>query len=906
MSRIPASAGIALVGLLPAYAAALGLGEVQSRSYLNQPFAAEIPIITDQPGELAGLSVALASQETFDQYGLAKPAFLADLTFNVVPGPQGGVIRINSANAVVEPFVTLLLEVRWPQGRLLREYTVLLDPPAFTEQAVRSPVPTPRSEPATATSAAPEPAGITGSGSTHVVQRNETLWGIAERYRPASGPGSTTDLNQMMLAIYRANPGAFAGNINRLNAGAALRLPGQDELGEMSSAAARAEVQRQTEAWRGEVGAASAARLELVPPGDAAPVPAGSTTPVTRPAPDAQQAEEARRLLAVKDAELQALRQRVAELERATGDVALEPEAAPAPDSAPGSSPEPQLPATETPPVEQATTPAAEEPAPAVAPPTADRRPASARPPAAKPAPAGGVLDTITGLLSNIWLWVVAAAVVIGALLVARRRAQTDEAPAWRPTPRRSSTDTGVVAATGDMVVEEAGKAQRTGGIERRETPRGDDELPLERTISTDGPVNLDQSDPLAEADFHMVYGLYDQAADLLSAAIARDPGRRDLQMKLMDVHFVWENRDGFLKEARALRQRIGNDADSDWKRVLIMGRQLCPNEALFAGGASTAAEDMDLALTDDGAGTVDVPIVEASGVGLDFDLADPDAATKVAERPWSPGAQTQEIRTIEAAAIDGASTMETPTVESPAYGASTMETPTIEANMGDRTMETPTLQSRTLELGRTARLPQAGGTDERGDQTAEIDLEDLGLDLTGLDDAAGDMATGLQEALPDSDGALDLDFSGDTLLADAQDPTNNTEKSPTLRNLTKAMGRDVGKADDTAEQPGLGDATQVSVALGDTSTELESLEVDLGFGSGEASDLTATGLRAIGSRRPEDPTMTEVGTKLDLARAYVDMGDPDGARSILNEVLEEGDPAQRQEARQLLDALGG
>ena len=72
---------------------------------------------------------------------------------------------------------------------------------------------------------------------------------------------------------------------------------------------------------------------------------------------------------------------------------------------------------------------------------------------------------------------------------------------------------------------------------------------------------------------------------------------------------------------------------------------------------------------------------------------------------------------------------------------------------------------------------------------------------------------------------------------------------------------------------------------------------------SGE-SDLTATGLRAIGGgRRREEPTMTEVGTKLDLARAYVDMGDPDGARSILNEVLEEGDPAQRQEARQLLEA---
>ena len=71
-------------------------------------------------------------------------------------------------------------------------------------------------------------------------------------------------------------------------------------------------------------------------------------------------------------------------------------------------------------------------------------------------------------------------------------------------------------------------------------------------------------------------------------------------------------------------------------------------------------------------------------------------------------------------------------------------------------------------------------------------------------------------------------------------------------------------------------------------------------------TDLTATGLRALRARGPDDATMTEVGTKLDLARAYLDMGDPDGARSILNEVLEEGDPPQRQEARQLLDGLDG
>lgn len=225
MSRIPASAGVALVGLLPLCAAALGLGEIESRSYLNQPLAAEIPVFAEATGEMAGLSVSLASPDTFAQYGLQRPAFLGNLSFAVTPNARGGVIRITSSQPVTEPFLTLLLEVQWPQGRLLREYTVLLDPPAFTGGAVRQPVQAPaaaaQAPAATAATAGEVPAtsrpAVSGAvdGSTHVVARNETLWGIANRYGPQGG----ADINQVMMAIYRANPEAFAGNINRPSAG---------------------------------------------------------------------------------------------------------------------------------------------------------------------------------------------------------------------------------------------------------------------------------------------------------------------------------------------------------------------------------------------------------------------------------------------------------------------------------------------------------------------------------------------------------------------------------------------------------------------------------------------------------------------------------------------------------------
>ncbi|MCC7490677.1 MAG: hypothetical protein IT485_13630 [Gammaproteobacteria bacterium] len=908
MSRIPASAGVALAGLLPLCAAALGLGEIESKSYLNQPLAAEIPVFAEAAGEMAGLSVGLASPDTFAQYGLQRPAFLGDLSFAVAANARGGVIRITSAQPVTEPFLTLLLEVQWPQGRLLREYTVLLDPPTFTGGAVRQPIQAPAAAaqapappPATpdmapATSAPAVSAGA-ADGSTHVVARNETLWGIANRHRPQG----VADINQVMMAIYRANPEAFAGNINRLNAGAVLRLPDEAAISALGQAEADAEVRRQTREWQEAAPASAPARLELVPPPAESAAPAAPAASAAAGAKQAAEAEESRRLLAVKDAELQALRKRVADLEKQAGEVAVEPEspapaAEPAPTPAPAAEPAP-TPAPE--PAVEAETPAA----PAASEPARPAKPVRARPtPATKPAAESpGLVDTIGQLFTSIWLWIAAAVVLVGGLLLARRRSAREDAPAWQPTTGRGrGSDAGEATQatrSEDMIVIEE-RPQATGGFERRATARGDEETLLEKTISTEGPVNLDQSDALAEAEFHVAYGLYDQAADILTAAIARDPSRRDLPLKLLDVYFGWENREGFLKEARALRERIGTEDDPDWKRVCIMGKQLCPGEALFAAAAAPGAEEMDLALGGEGSGTVDMELGGAD-TGLDFDLsgtdmeADANAPTRLS-RTWG-SAQTQEIPTIEAPGPSVASTMETPTVESPEL-SSTMETPTIQTRAAGRTMETPTIEAP--GIGGTARLQGLSAEDEHHDQTAEIDLEDLGLDLTGLDEAARDVATGLQETLPSGgDSGLDFDLSGGASTGDGEESTAEMDGRPgTL------------PGDDTAEQPGISSGdTMATQRLSATSDDLPALDIDLDLGGTDAagSDLTSTGIQALSTaRRPEDPTMTEVGTKLDLARAYIEMGDPDGARSILNEVLEEGDQAQRQEARQLLDGF--
>jgi pilus assembly protein FimV len=926
MPRIPPSTYLPLAGLLPAYAAALGLGDVVPKSFLNQPFLAEIPITAATPDELTGLKVTLASPETFDRYGLPRPTFLGEMQFAIASGPRGPAIRVSSVQPVVEPFVTLLVEVQWPQGKLLREYTVLLDPPAFAGTAAAKPVEAPKAatasprpqEPAALTPdtaappmAQPEPRDSGGAGSSYgPVARNETLWGIANRNRA----GTNADLNQLMLAIYRANPEAFAGNINRLRAGSILRIPMASDLKQVGRSEAMAEVQRQNLQWRGGSSAAApeTGRLRLVPPAEtqrpgAAPVAGGAVK-------DLQTAlEDTRRQVAIKDAELAALKAQLdaASRKQAAGS-AEQPLTLPPGQTAPIAKPVPAQP-------EQAATPS--QPSEAAPPPS---QPAQVAKPAPAP-PIGSGADKakesgggIGELFGNIWLWIAAALVVLGGVFIARRRGLGGDTERWTPrVAARAGAEEGAGRPRGerdDMIVVEERRPTATGTFERSSpgmsTAQLDAELPLERTISTDAPVNLDQADPIAEADFHMAYGLYDQAADLLTAASAREPSRKDLKLKLLEVCFVWENREQFLKEAREFRKRLQSDSDPDWKRIALMGKQLAPQDPLFAGAATGAvtAEDLDLPLGAPASGGVDMPLHEESE-GLDFDLSTGQTSrTQKLDLDFGGGKQggkgrtsTEEGPTMLASELDGAITTESPTVEASYAGTPTVETPTLETPMRERTMETPTIEAQMA----TARIPGAPRPqDISGDQTEEIDLDELGLDLTGLDDAARDMSTGLQEVLPNADAGgevLDLDLSDAASTAEMQRLTGAFD-APTLKEQQAKRSNDALPGEDTAEQPGVSsDDSQISKGLEATGKELG---IDLDLGS-VPQDLTATGLRTLRGKIPEDATMTEVGTKLDLARAYLDMGDPDGARSILNEVLEEGDATQRDEAQNLLNGIG-
>src|SRR4029077_17687225 len=149
-----------------------------------------------------------------------------------------------------------------------------------------------------------------------------------------------------------------------------------------------------------------------------------------------------------------------------------------------------------------------------------------------------------------------------------------------------------------------------------------------DETISSETAINLDQGAPLAEADFHMAYGLYDQAADLIRIAISREPTRRDLKLKLLEVFFVWGNKEQFLHTARELAESRADAAPGEWEKILIMGKQLAPEDPLFSGsgavsGAAAAGVDLDL---EGGQSRVDFallgePVPAEGGQGVDLDI---------------------------------------------------------------------------------------------------------------------------------------------------------------------------------------------------------------------------------------------------------------------------------------------
>ena len=750
--------------LLASQAWALGLGEIRLSSALNEPLLAEIELLSATPDELENLTIALASEETFDRYDLDRPLFLTRLRFQMIRSGRAdsNFVRVTSVEPMTEPFVTFLVEASWSRGRLLREYTILLDPPTFapppatqSTQAVTAPsraapadsgqiqrpapqpqqttpAPAPsrpapqgpvQSQPPAATSQQPAPAPTQGQpvfddspGGDLVVQRGETLWGISSRVRP----DSRLTMNQMMLAIYQANPEAFAGNINVMRAGATLRIPSADDVFRISRGDALAEVQRHNSAWGGRPGVADVAPIEaqpsltLVPPDEEDnigltddSVAAGTEDLVEDQVADpvADRISEIESvlddqdaLLSIPDNELAALRAELAELrgeeppvEDVIDDELLVDDELLIDD-------DPDVTGVDDEVLDdEVVTDVETTPPPVVAVPTSDE----------------GIVDKIIGYANNFWVWMAGIFVVVIGILFwfMRRAANRDDEDAtgvWDALDADDldsdpmvSTERLSALAQDDqdsIVVVETQQGRdpddvfdmdtlETPIVAQPESPADPSPQPssaqrleatgtskaLEDTFSSDTAINLDQSDPVAEADFHMAYGLYDQAADLINGALSADPDRQDLLSKLCEIYFVWGNRDAFIDAAGRLKTAVGGGSNPDWDKTVIMGQQIAGDHELFSGvSAEGATKAVDLSFDGGTDQAADLDIDFASESDSDSgDVIDLGADDDGDEDVFDLGSDDNDVLDLGGASFDGNSLSDTGQVSiSPDLGA--------------------------------------------------------------------------------------------------------------------------------------------------------------------------------------------------------------------------------------------
>ena len=277
---------------------AMGVGDIKLHSALNQNLRAEIPLVNAKPKSISDIWISLAPPAAFARVGIERPFYLSSFRFKPIIKTDGSiVVKITSIDVIREPFVDFLLDVSWPQGHILREFTLLLDPPVTLQKksilvssppvtkvqrstiapvpnendviapsvattnpisysSVPAPEPIPPKTPKRFKARSPKPTSRAyGFGEKYgPVVKKETLWSIVNSVKPENGVSP----EQLLIGIYRENPHAFfKNNINALKAGQTLTIPTRDVIVQLSSAQASIEYKRQIDVWSGRISDAS-------------------------------------------------------------------------------------------------------------------------------------------------------------------------------------------------------------------------------------------------------------------------------------------------------------------------------------------------------------------------------------------------------------------------------------------------------------------------------------------------------------------------------------------------------------------------------------------------------------------------------------------------------------------------
>lgn len=855
----------AIAALLPLQGHSAGLGGINVFSALGQPLRAEIELHAT-PEELDGMSASVPSPDAFSRANLEYSPLMTDLEMNIERRGSRSVIRLSSSRVINEPFIDVLVELRWSAGSLLREYTFLLDPVDVQPARVTAAAP---ARAATVARAAPAVA----ADGQHVVRRGETLHRIAQDYLPAGA-----ELEQMLIALLRENPDAFAGgNINRLRAGEALSIPDDLAVAAVPAEEARREVLAQAsefDAYRNRVAAAVASRAPI-PAREASRESAGRVEPRTEdivrdatpedqvqvsgaPGQSAEAAggpEQVRpsgtpaAVMSEEDIvslrrEMADMRARLAELEQTVVDKQSIIDIR---DSVIANMQGQQAPEVSAEPPAPAPTPAPAPSAETKPKPAAQAEPPARKAPPAQPAPEPGLLENPLVLVVGGLL--IALLALLGIRIARRRRAE-------------QSFDS--LAPMADEPQEPLSVVSQPGG-ESVDTDSNTSVMDTDFSQTGLSAIDADEGvDPVAEADVYLAYGRDAQAEEILLDALKVDASRHAIYLKLLEVYVQRGDRRQFEVIATDLYSRTGGEG-ADWQKAAAMGRKLDADNPLYGNSGAAAVA---------GAAVAAAPLaasakkLEDTQIGLDqSELELPDLGG-VSEDSAEPPAQQIEEVGLESADLDfdlG--------IDQPAKAGATAEPEPLNHDEN--------MLSFDLDLGDDSPVQQA-------DQAPEVEVPQVkpAADATSAE-VAPQFAPADEESPLEEETVMDLE---------------RTEFDANLLDF------------DLDLSPPAPEQADVSATMDLTSIDLD---LDLPGGSGEAPVEAAEPI--VERAQPATETDGEVAavpqfdaqdvqremeTKLELARAYDEMGDREGARELLEEVVKDGSAEQREEAERMLERL--
>lgn len=903
----------------------LGLGDIELNSALNQPLDADIKLVSVKPGEANQIRVTLADNIAFVTAGVERAPLLLGLQFSVRQKPDGSTfIKVTSKDPIREPFLDFIIEVNWPSGRLLREYTLLLDPPVFTDRA-----PTPAVDrvaanndpfqavppkPAAPPRRAQPPRPAAAPPPSPPPQRAERARQAAQEYGPTAPPDTLWDIaqkmrtdrkigiEQMMIALFRANPEAFFdNNINNLKSNVILKAPDPEEVARISQTEAAREARRHYNRWiqsrrrqkavgETEVGseaglaarnsgvngspdlgesAESQPRLVLESPDDRLNPNARGTSEeieeLTQERDNAlAQAEELRVTNEEQTKQIAELSKQIASMDRliklqSNQLVLLQNKLADAGIE-----------------VDELEVVGEEETGIKIGSP--DEGPVGGNAKVEKPKE-----QTVADLILNraVLGFIITAGILIASiawLVLRRRRNEAEEEQLFmHATQDLNLPSAGENFVINDGAADNAGPPQ--GGLNAAATaaaPYSGDNFGndfagagLEAIEAEEGDI-----DPIAEADVYLAYRRFDQAEELIRDALTQDPGNEELQLKLLEIYYGAGNKQAFEAQAEALYALVGGGQSPLWGKVVEMGREISPEHALFSaeGGAGGAEQQAFF----DGESLGDqFDVSSADGIGEGFGGA--DGLQEFEQAGGAPGEQS----------LDGGESL---------AGALALDKDDFFGERGGS--ERSPQEDAVLESS-----PGADGQFSLSEASQSAD-NTLDFEQFGQDEATSNVLKGpgfveegqAQEKNATADGGSDpFDFD-----LSAFDQNNLDEDLANLESLTQQFESQIEQntlETTTADAGGAAADGGFSGLGGDSSTE----------GGGKGQDLfdgeQGTGLAEEGAELFDNSDM--VGTKLDLARAYIDMDDHDGARGILTEVMQEGNPQQKQQAQDLMQKIG-